>query len=75
MNADVVDLGVSTVSPHRHTAYAGPRLLVMADGVQNMSSPGRPSVIAVAELRQLDVPAKNYHRFTYIVADVVAQPR
>jgi hypothetical protein len=41
---------------NRHTAYTGPHLLVIADGVQHRSSPGRPSVIAVEELRQLDVP-------------------
>lgn len=38
-----------------HTAYAGPHMLVIADGIQHMSSPGRPSVIAVEELRRLDV--------------------
>jgi PPM family protein phosphatase len=40
---------------NRHTAYAGPHLLVIAEGTQTMSSPGRPSVIAVEELRRLDV--------------------
>jgi protein phosphatase len=40
---------------NRHSAYAGPHLLVIAGGLQNLSSPGRPSVIAVEELRRLDV--------------------
>ena len=40
---------------NKHAAYVGPHLLVIADGIQNMSSPGRPSVIAVEELRRLDV--------------------
>lgn len=40
---------------NRHTAYAGPNLLVIAAGIKNMSSPGRPGAIAVEELRRLDV--------------------
>jgi serine/threonine protein phosphatase PrpC len=40
---------------NKHAAYAGSHLLVIADGIQNLSSPGRPSVIAVEELRRLDV--------------------
>jgi PPM family protein phosphatase len=35
--------------------YAGPHLLAIAGGIQNMSSPGSASVIAVDELRRLDV--------------------
>lgn len=39
----------------RDAVYAGPHLLVVAGGIQNMSSPGSASAIAVEELRQLDV--------------------
>jgi protein phosphatase len=38
-----------------HAAYAGPHLLVVADGMQRMPSPYRPGVVAVEELRRLDV--------------------
>lgn len=40
---------------HRDAAYAGPHLLVVAGGIQNMSSPASPSAIAVDRLRRLDV--------------------
>jgi PPM family protein phosphatase len=36
--------------------YAGPHLLAIAGDIQNMSSPGSASAIAVEELRRLDVP-------------------
>jgi protein phosphatase len=36
-------------------AYAGSRLLVVADGSRTMSSPGSASAIAVEELRRLDI--------------------
>jgi protein phosphatase len=39
----------------RNAAYAGPHLLVIAHGARHMSSPGSASVIAVGELRRLDV--------------------
>ena len=39
----------------RHAAYAGPHLLVIADGSRHMSSPGSASAIAAGELRRLDV--------------------
>lgn len=35
--------------------YAGPHLLAIGGGIQNMSSPGSASAIAVEELRRLDV--------------------
>jgi serine/threonine protein phosphatase PrpC len=35
--------------------YAGPHLLAIAGGIENMSSPGSASAIAVGELRRLDV--------------------
>lgn len=38
-----------------NAAYAGPHLLVIAHGIQNLSSPCRPGIIAVEELRRLDV--------------------
>jgi len=38
-----------------HAAYAGPHLLVIAEGMQGMSTPRRPGVVAVEELRRLDV--------------------
>lgn len=41
----------------RDAAYAGPHLLVVADGIQNLSSPDSPSKIAIEKLRYLDVPA------------------
>jgi hypothetical protein len=37
-------------------AYAGPHLLVVAHGLQNMSSPGSPGKIAIGKLRRLDAP-------------------
>jgi protein phosphatase len=37
-------------------AYAGPHLLVVAHGIQHLSSPGSPGKIAIDELRRLDVP-------------------
>ena len=50
---------VSTADPawkwNRIAAYAGPRLLVVADGSHTMSSPSSASAIAVEELRRLDV--------------------
>jgi protein phosphatase len=48
---------VGTIGPefNEHAAYAGPHLLVIADGIQNLSSPGSASAIAVEELRRLDV--------------------
>lgn len=36
-------------------AYAGPHLLVVAHGIQNLSSPGSPGKIAIGKLRRLDV--------------------
>jgi Protein phosphatase 2C len=43
----------------RDAAYAGPHLLVVADGIQNMSSPDSPSKIAIGKLRYLDAPAES----------------
>jgi PPM family protein phosphatase len=40
---------------NRHAAYAGPHLLALASGIQNMSSPRSASAIAVEQLRHLDV--------------------
>jgi PPM family protein phosphatase len=40
---------------NRDAAYAGPHLLAIAGGIQNMSSPGSASAIAVEQLRRLDV--------------------
>jgi PPM family protein phosphatase len=40
---------------NKDAAYAGPYLLAIAGGIQNMSSPGSASVIAVEKLRRLDV--------------------
>jgi protein phosphatase len=40
---------------NRDAVYAGPHLLAIAAGIQNMSSPGSASAIAVEELRRLDV--------------------
>jgi PPM family protein phosphatase len=40
---------------NRHAVYAGPHLLAIAGGIQNLSSPGSASAIAVEELRRLDV--------------------
>jgi len=53
-----VAFNMGTVDPvfNRNAAYAGPHLLVMASGIQNMSSPGSPTAVAVEELRRLDVP-------------------
>jgi serine/threonine protein phosphatase PrpC len=50
---------VSTIDSewHRESVYAGPHLLVVASGIQHMSSPVLPSVLAVEELRRLDAPA------------------
>jgi len=42
---------------HRDAAYAGPHLLVVAGGIENLSSPASPSAIAVGRLRRLDVLA------------------
>jgi serine/threonine protein phosphatase PrpC len=42
----------------RDAAYAGPHLLVVADGIQNMSSPDSPSNNAIGKLRYLDAPAE-----------------
>jgi hypothetical protein len=41
----------------RDAAYAGPHLLVVAHGIQHLSSPGSPGKITINELRRLDVPA------------------
>jgi protein phosphatase len=40
----------------RHAAYAGPHLLVIAQGTRHMSSPGNAGEFAVGDLRRLDVP-------------------
>jgi PPM family protein phosphatase len=40
----------------RDAAYAGPHLLVVAHGIQHLSSPGSPGKIAIDEFRRLDVP-------------------
>jgi protein phosphatase len=40
---------------NRDAVYAGPCLLAIAGGIQNMSSPGSASAIAVEGLRRLDV--------------------
>lgn len=42
----------------RDAAYAGPHLLVVAAGLENMSSPASPSNLVVEELRQLDASAE-----------------
>lgn len=49
------NVGTIDSSFSRDAAYAGPHLLVVAGGIQNLSSPGSASVIAVEELRRLDV--------------------
>jgi protein phosphatase len=41
----------------RESVYAGPYLLVVASGIQHMSSPVLPSVLAVEEFHWLDAPA------------------
>ena len=43
------------------TAYADSRLLVVAHGIQHLSSPGSPSVIAAEALRRLDTPTDAAH--------------
>lgn len=45
----------------RDAAYAGPHLLVVADGIQNMSSPDSPCKIAIGKLRHLDVSVDPAH--------------
>jgi protein phosphatase len=40
----------------KDAAYAGPHLLVVAHGIQHLSSPGDPGKIAIDEFRRLDVP-------------------
>jgi protein phosphatase len=40
----------------KDAAYAGPHLLVVAHGIQHLSSPGIPGKIAIDELRRLDAP-------------------
>jgi protein phosphatase len=40
---------------NRTAVYAGPHLLAIAGGIQNMSSPGSASAIAIEELRRLDI--------------------
>jgi PPM family protein phosphatase len=41
---------------NRGAAYAGPHLLVVVHGIQNLSSPGSPGKIVIGKLRRLDVP-------------------
>jgi PPM family protein phosphatase len=53
------NVGATDAELYSHAAYAGPHLLVIAEGLHGMSDPGRPSQAAVEELRRLevDVPA------------------
>jgi PPM family protein phosphatase len=41
---------------NRDAGYAGPHLLVVVHGIQNLSSPGSPGKIVIGKLRHLDVP-------------------
>jgi PPM family protein phosphatase len=52
--AAVSNVGSTGHELDRNAAYAGPHLLVLADGLRTMSSPGDPAAIAVGELRRLD---------------------
>jgi protein phosphatase len=49
--------GIYGPKSNRDAAYAGPHLLMVADGIQNMSSPDSPSKIAIGKLQFLDTVA------------------